>query len=185
MELSTESSCQAQVKPPKGRIRDAREQESPATLLRLGISPHTTPETHVHYSLSSSRSQGKSGPLHEITLSARAHGSRKGSKKVCRLSDSSTWAQTGRTQEILSHSQCWSSDDGCPHKGEPSPALKLYPGACLAPVQHLESLDSAQEEIPKKDNAHKAAQQHHFLLCSGFLLIYPLHCGSVADCRSK
>ena len=77
------------------------------------------------------------------------------------------------------------SDDNCPHKGEPIPALKLQPGACPALVQHLESPDSVQQEIPTKDNAHKAAQQQHSFLCSGSLLIYHLHCGSVTGCISK
>lgn len=96
-------------------------------------------------------------PLYGTMLSARAQRSHKHSKKACVLSVSLTWAQTGRTQEILSHSQCWSSNDGCPHKGKPSPGLKLQPRACPAPVQHLESLDS-QQEIPTPTNSY--TRQH-------------------------
>jgi len=141
-ELCTESSSQAQVLSPQGRARDATEQESPAISLRLGISPRTMPQRHTSFALLAPRDhKGNPAPLHGITFSVRAHGSHDGPKTARRLSDSSTWAQTGRTQEIPSHSQCWSSDDGCPHKGEPSPALKLQPGARPAPVQHLESLD--------------------------------------------
>lgn len=81
--------------------------------------------------------EGKPVPLHGTTLSARAHGSHKGSKKARRLSDPSARAQTGRTQEIPPRSQRWSSDDGCPPKGQPSPALKLQPGARPAPSTTL------------------------------------------------
>lgn len=44
MELSTGSSPQAQVLYPEGRARDATEEESPATSLRLGIYPGSRPE---------------------------------------------------------------------------------------------------------------------------------------------
>lgn len=46
-QLGTERSPEAEVLPPVGRARDAREQESLASLLRLGISPHTTPQRHT------------------------------------------------------------------------------------------------------------------------------------------
>lgn len=160
MELSTGSSPQAQVLYPEGRARDAREQESPATSLRLVISPGSRPDRERHKSiilLAPPDHKRNPVPLYGTMLSARAQRSHKHSKKACVLSVSLTWAQTGRTQEILSHSQCWSSNDGCPHKGKPSLALKLQPRACPAPVQHLESLDS-QQEIPTPTNSY--TRQH-------------------------
>lgn len=150
-ELSTESCPPAQVLSPEGRGRDARKQESPAASLRPGISPRTTPQRHASIILLAPPDhEGKPVPLHGTTLPARAHGSQKGSKKARRLSDPSACAQTGRTQETPPRSQRRSSDDGCPLKVQPSPALKLQPGARPAPVQHLESLDSARQEISCK-----------------------------------
>lgn len=104
-ELGTESSPQAQVLSPEGRVRDEREQESPITSLTWGISPCTAPQRYTSITLlAPADHKGNPVPLHRIILSARAHRSHKGSKKACRLQDSLTWAQTGRTQEILS--QC-------------------------------------------------------------------------------
>lgn len=68
-ELGTESSPKAEVLPPEGRARELFQkgcQRARITghLAQTGHFPtHHTPETHISYSLSSARSQGKSSPL--------------------------------------------------------------------------------------------------------------------------
>lgn len=80
--------------------------------------------------------------------------------------------------------QHWSSDDGCHHKGELSPALKLHPGTCPAQEQ-----TPGQPYLRTRRNSYKEqctqGSRAAPLLCSGSPLTYPLHCGSVADCRYK
>lgn len=103
-QLGTARSPKAEVLPPEGRARDAREQESLASLLRLGISPHITPQRHTSVNSPPPDHKGNPVPLNGSLLSAQAPRSFKHSKKAQELPESWTQAQTGRTRETLCHS---------------------------------------------------------------------------------
>lgn len=96
-EPGTARSPKAEVLPPEGRARDARVQEALASLLRLGISPHITPQRHTSVNSPPPDHKGNPVPLNGSLLSAQDPRSLKHSKKAQELPESWTQAQTGRT----------------------------------------------------------------------------------------
>lgn len=80
-------------------------------------------------------------------------------------------------------------------------ALSTGPQVAAAPTMDSLALlqNASQEHVQPQCNTWRAltqhnkkflqrtthTRQHNSLLCSGSLLIYPLHCGSVSDCTTK